>query len=529
MGVYVRSRIIPGRIAPEAWHALYLRTLEFLSGCPPTLMGARRSRGQAIERRVFTRGLEHCAAEPGQRHWLVVGDFDSMEWAESFLLYADLGHYRGTEGSGLQEPPEDILQELLGDDDRGHWNVFDDKTQGHDYHTPMLAVAMLIEDRFPLYAFTGGDIDRAQAQIAQTMIEETLGIEVALPLCVDAERLFARIGRYVKGKDAIERFDLLFQGDELALFRLAPRRDLEAWVMDVLRHYSSPGQLGVTRLAMRWLDADRDLATLCRLACLDEAGPRFDPVAFAATLAATWVTVPEAARSALAPFARPTGAPDTVHSQLGMALLDMTGLQGRRIRRFIPRDEALAVLSGLFPERAGPIREGLDARVAQIVQGLETVRGPVDDLARRSRDEPESGDGRSFLRFRSAATLSEAQRTQFRYFACTANRLLSLLPEQVPDSASWTTVEIGRMLERACDAQDLTLTEDAWAWIESEPDRELLSMLLAFAAMNEREQRFWNIRLALFEHRAFAVAVLAASRDPAVCDEIAGLGSAREG
>jgi hypothetical protein len=77
------------------------------------------------------------------------------------------------------------------------------------------------------------------------------------------------------------------------------------------------------------------------------------------------------------------------------------------------------------------------------------------------------------------------------------------------------------MLERACDACGLTLTEDAWAWIDAEDDPELLELPLVFAAMKEQAQQFWNMRRALFERRAFAQAVLAASKDDDLCAEVA--------
>lgn len=520
MGVYVQSQIVPERIESEPWHALYLRTLAFLSDCPLPLMGLRRVPGNRVDRRVYSRVLEHDAGDPGRRHWHTVGDFESMEQGESFVLYADIGYYRGDARSHREEPPEDILQYHLGDDGSS-FNVFNAKTQGHAYHTPMLAAAMLIEDAFPLYAFTSGDIDRAQAEQAQAMIEQTLGLQVALPLCVDGERLLERISRYLKGKDAIECFDRLFRGDEDTLFRIAPARELEAWLADALRTYQSPRALGVTGLAMHWLNADRDLATLCRVACLSETGPRFDPTAFAETLAGTWIMVPPEVRSALAPFDRPAGVPDSVHTQLGMALLDMSGFKGRRIRRHIPRDAVVAVLTELFPAQAGPIRDAIDAQAGSITRGLDSVRAPVAALDQFSREESETGDGHSFLSFQSVASMTERQRALFNYFAYTANRLLGMLPEQLPESATWTHAECIGMLERGCDAHGITLTEDAWAWIDAEQDRDLLAMLISFAAMNQSEQRFWNMRLALFERRAFAQAVLAASRDQTLIDEIA--------
>jgi hypothetical protein len=95
-----------------------------------------------------------------------------------------------------------------------------------------------------------------------------------------------------------------------------------------------------------------------------------------------------------------------------------------------------------------------------------------------------------------------------------------MMADALPISAQWTPTEINGMLERACNDCALTLTEDAWAWIDADDDPELLLLLLALAAMKEREQQFWNMRRALFERRAFGQAVLAASKDDALCAEV---------
>jgi hypothetical protein len=165
------------------------------------------------------------------------------------------------------------------------------------------------------------------------------------------------------------------------------------------------------------------------------------------------------------------------------------------------------------PER---IRETIDRRDAETVASLEQVRAPVQALERRGHDIREIGDGRSFLFFETVEDLDESQRTPFNWLAYTARRLRQMMADELPISAQWTLTEIVGMLERACDGRGLTLTEDAWAWIDTEDDPELL-LLLALAAMKEREQQLWNMRRALFERRAFAQAVLAASKDDALC------------
>jgi hypothetical protein len=521
MSVYIQSHIIAERIAPDAWQGLYAQTIELLTRCVPAPMGLRRIPGRSGNRLMLSRTIEHNVDELSRRHWHILGDVDSLETAESFELYADLHRYRlDAERLRRDEPPapaEDILQLLLPDETDtekcGLWNLFHAKTQGRPYHQAMLAVAMLIEDRFPLYAAVSGTIDRSQAEAARDLIRETLDQDVALPLCVDAEPLLSRISQYVQGEAALSCFDELFRGERTELFRIAEPRVLRAWLATELKQYESPTQIGVINLAIDWLNADGDLLTLCRLLCLDEAGPHFDPVGLAELLAATWVTIPEDKRSSLAPFRRPAGAPDTVFTQFGMAMLDMYGFSGRSIRRTIAREEVLALLVQLFPGQIDSIRATLDQCTAVTSAGLEQARVPVAALDQRSREEPETGDGRSFLEFVTADTLSDRQRELFEWLAYSARRLLQQLPEQLPQSDDWTLDTIKDMLERACESLGLTLTEEAWGWIDAEQERALLELLLVMAAMPSRERQFRNLRLALFERRAFAQAILAASAD----------------
>jgi len=194
------------------------------------------------------------------------------------------------------------------------------------------------------------DVD-ARADATMELLE--VHIRTGVPACamVFNERIFDRVlreeGRVVRDRDYRLDFDLLreFQSAggqvgyhcntwERGMFDLAKAKELFKRDVDELRkevdiqyfsmhggpldakgrsnahmevddlaaelgRYQTPSQLGVTRLAIDWLNADQDLETLCRVACLDAAGPRFDPVGLAEMLASTWVTVPEEARAAL--------------------------------------------------------------------------------------------------------------------------------------------------------------------------------------------------------------------------------------
>jgi len=93
MGVYLRLTIVPSRIAHAEWLEVYKDSLVLLHGYPGEMMGIKHEEINSAEREVYSRTIEHDADDPEQRHWHVVGDFESQATGESFIFYSDLDYY----------------------------------------------------------------------------------------------------------------------------------------------------------------------------------------------------------------------------------------------------------------------------------------------------------------------------------------------------------------------------------------------------------------------------------------------------
>ena len=172
--------------------------------------------------------------------------------------------------------------------------MFSSKTQGCPYHLAVLAMAMLVEHRFPTAAVVSGDIDAAQAVRAAQWVHGVLGQELRLPVCVDPQALRDRLGRYYSGEQMVALFLSIFEGDkQLAYMTLLERPGKDAlmayWRLE-LRHYKQSKQVGVGWLYVDWLNGTVDLETLLRVSCLDKDGPQFPPEEALASVAQTWVT-----------------------------------------------------------------------------------------------------------------------------------------------------------------------------------------------------------------------------------------------
>ena len=61
----------------------------------------------------------------------------------------------------------------------------------------------------------------------------------------------------------------------------------------------------------------------------------------------------------------------------------------------------------------------------------------------------------------------------------------------------------------------MLLTEDAWAWIDKEKKKEsdILDFLHILTAIKNDEQKFWSMRLAIFENRKLAQEILSLMAD----------------
>lgn len=527
MGISINLSFIPEPIAPDEWEQIYSQSLALLNGYPGEMMGIQRERINSAQRRVYSRKIEQHLDDPTRRHWHVVGDFESKERGESFVFYQDIGHYRSrrSDSDEVVREDEDIIVDLIEDYDYVR-SVFSDKTQGHPYHIPLLAVAMLVEERFPKYAAAGGNIDIHQAREAQAFASTVLKKEIALPIRVDAPRLFKRIQAHYQGPEALLHFSDIFIGDNdqlfEALFAMSEQAAFRQWFLERLGAYESSNQWGAIDLSIGWLNSTEDFITLCELACINDAGPKFDPVAFSSALAGTWISIEPSLRDVMQVFRKPEGAIDSIATLFGSLLLDASGGKGRSMRYYMAEEEVLSTLTPLFPDHSQQIRESFKTRTDQIRESLSESQDPIQELVRRVEDdEPEIGDGRSFMRLESIENLSEGQTLMLKGMAYTLANIRSHIRTDIPELFSESSEQWKDKIVRISHEQGLTLSEDAWKWIDQEKERELLLLALTIVLLNKREQTVWNIRCALLENRALCQAVLEMTNDEEMLASIA--------
>lgn len=344
MGVYIFLDIMPNHISEESWESVYEESLALINAYPFMDKFIDEHTFDSTWVYVDRAGETELDYPPGkpQTGWHVFGDLKSMMTAESFELVKDLGYYQGK--SRVDDEYDDILAEQIFhatdsyedfqkrqfDDVR----VFDGKTQGYPHHIYMLAIACLIESRFPGHAIVYGDISIGQMEKAVAWANSILKSPIHITERTDNKKLLKRINKIIKDDAiALEAFMRLTYHDED--FKLGEfvrehfnAETITAYYTKCFSRYE-PEQIGFRSDLLEFINQGYSLETACDICVLDPDGCSYDSEAFIkAVLSMEWRTEEANPREDL-PFYKDAHSeePDTVSSQFGNVFMQMAGIQ----------------------------------------------------------------------------------------------------------------------------------------------------------------------------------------------------------
>jgi hypothetical protein len=142
MGSHVRLTADPAQIEPEAWLRVYRESWHVLKAYPNEALNAawRELNGENIP--MYVRDLTHTSSLGSG--WRVCGDARSKLTSETFVFPERYGSAQAD-----MQPRSDLLIEAAYKGYIDGPSLFSQKTQGHPYHELVLAVATLVENRFP--------------------------------------------------------------------------------------------------------------------------------------------------------------------------------------------------------------------------------------------------------------------------------------------------------------------------------------------------------------------------------------------
>ncbi|MCG7334681.1 hypothetical protein MHZ95_05210 [Sporosarcina sp. ACRSM] len=343
MGVMIFLDIMPDHIDASEWEKVYEETLEIINGYP-FLDSIFDDQTYHCNWQYVTRTEERAIPfADNQIGWHTIGDEQSLKIAESFVLVKDLQYYREYCGRGGN--CEDILfssiydypgiNEQLKQLKVNKVHVFDAKTQGEPFHIPLLAIACLIESRFPQHAMVYGDISIGQMEKALKWANSILKKPIELTERANNGKLLMRIKQELKDEAAaLEVFmDLTMREQDRELGELVRMHfsyeTIATYYLSQFKKYKI-GTFGFATELSNYLDQGFRLEDACELCVLDPAGCNYDAQKFAkSVLSMEWPTN-DRSLTDLIPTkinAPNSDEPETVNSMLGKTLLQMSGFR----------------------------------------------------------------------------------------------------------------------------------------------------------------------------------------------------------
>lgn len=398
MGVYINLEIMPHHIEPSDWEKVYHETLELVHAYPfmdKYVDEETHDHAWVYTTRTIERNIPFCDNQMG---WHTIGDEASMKMAESFSFVKDLTYYKkyGTlNGNG-----DDILiSQLYGDFETNEQlkplkvksaSVFNEKTQGRPYHIPLLAIACLIECRFPKYAQVSGDISVGQMKEAVKWANTNLKKPITLTERTNNEIVLQRIEQVISNRDAILEvlMRLTLNEKDINLGNLIRTH----FTADVINSYykkmfksNKLGTIGFSSELSDYLRQGFLLEDACEICVLDPNGCCYDAQEFVdGILDMHWADENERHESVLPLEINPadSAVPETVYSMFGKSMMKMAGFQ-ETVAPHLTYDKVVTILK----QKMDGICDITPLKVDDANQGIGELYDKMNELFEGKLDE----------------------------------------------------------------------------------------------------------------------------------------------
>ena len=523
MGLNINLVINFKGIAPEAWENTWLESLDILQRFPIPLARHSIEQKNGQKRHVYTRKLILDKGSP-KECWYLEGDLLSGQFSETFDLYRHLSAY--TKASGTEacfEHSVFLTDEPDYADSSNGLRIWDSKTQGHPFHLAVLAVGILLENRFPGKCYVYGDIEDKQIEVVLEWLDKALGKNLQAPICFDAERLFQQLDAIYKKdkKGAIARFSGLYQDDQRALFKAqlqfwGKAKAYHNWAKD-LNHYDALNQWGEQDIMRTVLELSGEVEEL--IAFVEQA-VRLRPArkkAFEWTdvlkmLCGDYIFVNPVERETLKHlFEPPKEDMPTIDDVFSRLFLKMAGMPYIS-PLYVPADELLELFALRDPQRGSEYHDIIQNYQQKLTENTVLADEVVHDLEERleSSSNYQQAEERKAELVEAYAPHEQyiirqaiQQQDQFGAFDQNISAIapgLQDLIDKYPEVFNLNSAEtyLQKLNKYTFDA-GFGISESAWAQIDQTKDIAILKRLLALAAVDNQERSFWRWRKHIFE------------------------------
>ena len=522
MGLYIHATINLKGISDTDWEAAWLDSLDIFKRFPVPLSRHTIETKRGSKRHVYAQNLILDKGKADEC-WYLEGDLLSMQTGETFVLKRHLAAYKEQYRThhGCFKSAVFKTDELEYPSSSNGVELWDSKTQGYPFHLAILAVGIMLENRFPDNCYIHGDIEETQVEVMLDWLEAVYSKPYQQPICFDADRLYEKLNAVYKNKKTLfERFTVLYQGERTdeckALMRFMGKEGAYNHYAKDLNYFNSLDQWGAQDIMRTILEVTEDVYELVAfvetaIAQRPKKSKAFDWGDVLKLLCKDYVFVNPVQRESMKRLTKKSDDMDNINDVFGRLFMKMSGLP-HISPLYVPADELLEIFALRDPKNGKKYKDILDEyekkltdmtkTVDETVQAIDEALEENTDFQEEIEEKEEKIDGYAP---HEQYIVRQAIQQQDRFGAYDQNvpairESLDKLMKKHGVFYDKKTAEayLKEIYDYSFQA-GFGVSEKGWKTIDALTDLDILKYLFVLASINNNEMTFWRWRKHIFE------------------------------
>jgi hypothetical protein len=522
MGLYINLAVNFKGIEDKDWEAAWKESMDIFKRFPLPLSHHSIETEKGKKRHVYSRNL---VLNKGKKDecWYLEGDLLSMQSGETFVLNRHLAAYKEEYSAhhGCFNASVFKTNEPEYPSSSNGVELWDSKTQGYPFHLAVLAVGIMMENRFPANCYMYGDIELKQVEVMLEWLEKVYGKPYNKPICFDADRLYEQLNTAYSNKKALfERFTSLYQGDRTdefkALLRFLGKKGTFDHYGKDLNAFNALNQWGAQDIMRTVLEVTENVNELVAfienaIALRPKKEKAFEWKHVLEMLCGDYIFVNPVARESMKRLTTQGDDMKTIDDMMGSVFMKMAGMP-HISPLYVSRDELLEIFALRDPKQGKEYLEIIEEYEKKLKDRTELVDDAVqtiDEHLEKDTDFQEEIEEKDDIVDKYAPheqyIVRQAVQQQDRFGNYETNiptireSLQNLMKKHAKMYNEKTIEEYLKGIYSYSYEAGFGVSEKGWAAIDKLTDLEILKYLFVLATVNNNEITFWRWRKHIFE------------------------------
>ncbi len=522
MGLFIHATINLKGVSDKDWEAAWHESLDIFKRFPLPLSRHDIETQLGEKRHVYSTNLILNKGEKDEC-WYLEGDLLSKQSAETFSLYRHLAAYQENKHGHSGCYDESVFKTNSPEyhSSSNGIKLWGRKTQGYPFHLAILAVGIMLENKFPDNCYIYGDIDENQVENMLAWLETTYEQSFDKPICFDADRLFEKLSTvYTDQKALLERFTTLYQGDATtefkALLQLIGKKAVYNHYAKDLNDFSSLDQWGAHKIMRTVLEASESVPELVAfienaIEKRDKKDKSFEWTDVLSMLCNDYIFVNPIQRESIKRLTSKGEDMDNINDVFGRFFMKMRGMPYIS-PLYVSKDELLEIFALRDPKNGKKYRriiEEAEEKLAEMAKKVDKTVEAIEKNIEESIEFQEEMEQKEDI-LETYAPYEQyivrqalQQQDHFGDYATNISHIRKSLDGLVEKQGAFydrnTAEDFLKEIYAYSFDVGFGVSKKGWSAVDAQTNLTILKYLFALASVDNNEMTFWRWRKHIFE------------------------------